>query len=254
MAQNFRHAEILKLARDNGKVVVEDLASHFGVTLQTIRRDLTELCDTGQLTRVYGGAILSSGVVNIGYEDRRQLSPEAKDRIGRLCAASIPDDASLFLNIGTTTEAVARALLGHRNLMVVTNNLNVANILAQNPSAEVIVAGGVLRRADAGLVGEVTLEMVRHFKVDFAVIGTSAMDEEGDLLDFDFREVRVSQAILEQARTRFLVADTSKFSRTAPVRIGSLAEIDQFFTDAQPSPGVTRLCAAWGTEIRIAAG
>lgn len=252
MAQNFRHGEILQLARDNGKVVVEDLATHFGVTLQTIRRDLTELCDSGQLTRVYGGAILASGVANIGYEDRRRLSADEKDRIGRLCAKAIPDEASLFLNIGTTTEAVARALLGHRNLMVVTNNLNVATILAQNPTAEVIVAGGVLRRADAGLVGEMTLETVRHFKVDFAVIGTSALDEDGDLLDFDFREVRVSQAILKQARRRFLVADRSKFARTAPVRIGSLADVDTFFTDAPPPERVAALCAEWDTAIEVA--
>ena len=254
MAQNFRHGEILGLARDHGKVVVEDLASHFGVTLQTIRRDLTELCDSGQLTRVYGGAILASGVANIGYEDRRRLNAEEKERIGRLCAAAIPDEASLFLNIGTTTEAVARGLLAHRNLMVVTNNLNVANILAQNPTAEVIVAGGVLRRADAGLVGDMTLETVRHFKVDFAVIGTSALDADGDLLDFDFREVRVSQAILERARRRFLVADVAKFARTAPVRIGSLAEVDTFFTDAMPPDPVPALCAEWGTEIRVAPG
>ncbi|MFC7705900.1 DeoR/GlpR family DNA-binding transcription regulator [Plastorhodobacter daqingensis] len=250
MPQNFRQSEILQLARDRGKVVVEELAAHFGVTLQTIRRDLSELADAGKLNRVYGGAILSSGVENIGYEERRKLNPDEKDRIGRLCASEIPDDASLFLNIGTTTEAVARALLSHRNLMVVTNNLNVANIMAQNPTAEVIVAGGVLRRADAGLVGDMTLEIVRHFKVDFAVIGASALDEDGDLLDFDFREVRVSQAILAQARRRFLVADRSKFNRTAPVRIASLAEIDVFFTDVAPPPPVVKRCAEWETEIR----
>ncbi len=254
MAQNFRQTEILKLARDQGKVVVEDLAAHFAVTLQTIRRDLTDLCDAGTLTRVYGGAILSSGVVNIGYEERRSLNPEEKEQIGRLCAEAIPDEASLFLNIGTTTEAVARALLGHQNLLVVTNNLNVANILAANQSAEVIVAGGVLRRADAGLVGDMTLEIVRHFKVDYAVIGTSGLDEEGDLLDFDFREVRVSQAIIRQARRTFLVADRSKFGRSAPVRIASLSEIDTFFTDALPPAAVLQLCEGWGTAIRTPGG
>lgn len=252
MAQNFRHGEILKLARDQGKVVVEDLAAQFNVTLQTIRRDLTDLCDTGQLTRVYGGAILSSGVANIGYEDRRSLHSDEKDRIGRLCAAAIPNEASLFLNIGTTTEAVARALSGHRNLMVVTNNLNVANILAQNPTTEVIVAGGVLRRTDGGLVGDMTMEMVRQFKVDYAVIGASALDEDGDLLDFDYREVRVSQAIIRQARRTFLVADRSKFARTAPVRIASLSEVDTFFTDAPPSDRVARQCREWGTAIVVA--
>ncbi|WP_366655411.1 DeoR/GlpR family DNA-binding transcription regulator [Fodinicurvata sp. EGI_FJ10296] len=251
MAQIFRHQEILKLAREQGNVVVEDLAAHFGVALQTIRRDLTELCDAGKLTRVYGGAILASGVSNIGYEDRRVLHAREKESIAARVAAEIPDAASLFLNIGTTTEAVARALLNHRNLLVVTNNLNVANILASNETAEVIVAGGVLRRADAGLVGDVTLEIVQHFKVDIAVIGTSALDEEGDLLDFDFREVRVSQAIIRQARRTFLAADTSKFARTAPVRIASLADVDLFVTDAPPPVPVVERCREWGTRIEI---
>ena len=251
MAVTFRHAEILRIARERGAVVVEDLAAHFGVTLQTIRRDLTDLCDTGQLTRVYGGAVLPSGVANIGYEERRTLNAEAKDRIGRAVAAEIPNAASVFLNIGTTTEAVARALSEHRDLMVVTNNLNVANILAANESVEVIVTGGVLRRADAGLVGDVTLEMVRHFKVDIAVIGTSALDEEGDLLDYDFREVRVSQAIIRQSRKTWLAADASKFSRSAPVRIASLAEVEAFFTDAAPPRAVAERCRDWGTAIRV---
>ncbi len=251
MVVTFRHAEILRIAREKGAVVVEDLATHFGVTLQTIRRDLTDLCDTGQLTRVYGGAVLPSGVANIGYEERRTLNAEAKDRIGRAVAAEIPNAASVFLNIGTTTEAVARALSEHRDLMVVTNNLNVANILAANDSVEVIVTGGVLRRADAGLVGDVTLEMVRHFKVDIAVIGTSALDEEGDLLDYDFREVRVSQAIIRQSRKTWLAADGSKFSRTAPVRIASLAELEVFFTDTPPPDPVAERCREWGTRIRV---
>lgn len=252
MAENFRHAEILKIAREKGSVVVEDLAGHFGVTLQTIRRDLTELCDSGRLTRVYGGAVLPSGVTNIGYEDRRVLNADAKERIATCVAAEIPDAASVFLNIGTTTEAVARALIDHRNLMVVTNNLNVANIMTANESASVIVAGGALRRADAGLVGDVTMEIVRHFKVDFAVIGTSALDEDGDLLDFDFREVRVSQAIIRQARRSYLVADASKFTRTAPVRIASLADVDAFFTDVAPPDSVVERCAEWGTRITLA--
>ena len=252
MAQNFRHGEILGLARDQGKVVVEDLAAHFGVTLQTIRRDLTELCDTGQLSRVYGGAVLASGVVNIGYEDRRGIQSAEKDRIGRACAALIPQDASLFLNIGTTTEAVARALSGHRNLLAVTNNLNVANILAQNHTAEVIVTGGALRRTDGGLVGDMALEMVRHFKVDFAVIGASALDDDGDLLDFDYREVTVAQAIMKQARRTILVADRTKFNRTAPVRIASLAQVETFVTDAAPPATVAARCAEWGTKVVVA--
>ena len=115
------------------------------------------------------------------------------------------------MNIGTTTEAVARALLKHRNLMVITNNLNVANILATSPNSEVIVAGGILRRADGALVGDVTAEFIGQFKVDYAIISSAAVDPDGSLLDYDFREVRVAQAIIKNARKSYLVADHTKF-------------------------------------------
>ncbi|MBN2906275.1 MAG: DeoR/GlpR transcriptional regulator [Rhodobacteraceae bacterium] len=252
MSQTFRHPDILEIARREGKVTVEGLARHFNVTVQTIRRDLAELADTGKLERVHGGAILPSGVSNIGYEARRGLNEVAKAAIAARCAAAIPEDASVFLNIGTSTEAVARALLHHRNLLVVTNNMNVANILVDNPTCEIIVAGGTLRRADGGLVGTLTMRAIQQFKFDYAVIGCSALDEEGDLLDFDIQEVGVSQTIIGQARRTFLVADAAKFDRSAPVRIASLREIDRFFTDRPLPPRLCELCKGWSTGIDIA--
>lgn len=251
MSTTFRHAEILDLARRDGKVAVESLADHFGVTSQTIRRDLTDLAEAGKLERVHGGAVLPSGVVNIGYEDRRSLFMEAKQSIARACAADIPEDVSLFLNIGTSTEAVAHALLRHRNLLVVTNNMNVANILVGNPDCEIIVAGGQLRRADGGLVGKLTSETIAQFKFDLAVIGCSALDEDGDMLDFDIQEVAVSQTIMSQSRKVLLVADHSKFQRSAPARIGSISGIDAIYTD-RPLPGdLDTRCREWGVRVCI---
>ena len=141
MSQSFRQPDILEIARAEGKVMVEDLACRFNVTVQTIRRDLAELANAGKLERVHGGAILPSGVTNILYEERRRLNESAKTAIGRACAAAIPEKCSIFLDIGTTTEAVARALIDHRNLMVVTNNMNVARILSANPECEIVLAG-----------------------------------------------------------------------------------------------------------------
>ncbi|SNX68951.1 DeoR family transcriptional regulator [Cereibacter ovatus] len=252
MALNFRQTEILDIARIEGRVVVEQLAERFAVTLQTIRRDLTELADAGLLDRVHGGAVLRTGVSNIGYEERRRMNEAAKAAIGRACARAIPDNSSMILNIGTTTEAVARELLGHRNITVVTNNMNVANILVANPSCEVMVAGGQLRRSDGGLVGDLTIQFIEQFKVDFAVIGTSALDPDGDLLDFDLAEVRVSKAILRQSRQRFLVTDGSKLGRKAPVRIGSLKELDAVFTDTPLPEDLARRCDGWGTAVTVA--
>ena len=252
MTRNFRHPEILQIARRTGKVTVDGLAEHFDVTLQTIRRDLTALADAGALARVHGGAVLPSGTTNIGYEDRRGLNDAAKQAMARACAAALPQNASIFLNIGTSTEAVARELLQHENIMVVTNNINVANILNANPDCEIIVTGGTLRRSDGGLVGSLAAQTIRQFKFDYAVIGCSALDEDGDLLDFDMHEVSVSQAIIEQSRKTFLVADHSKFQRRAPARIASLAAIDTVFSDLPLPEGLSDLCAIWGTKVRLA--
>ncbi|KMK68846.1 DeoR/GlpR family DNA-binding transcription regulator [Puniceibacterium sp. IMCC21224] len=251
MSQTFRQPEILDMARREGKVSVERLAEYFGVTHQTIRRDLTDLADAGRLERVHGGAVLPSGTSNIEYEDRRALNDAAKAAIARNCAAHIPADSSVFLNIGTSTEAVARQLLAHKNLLVVTNNMNVANILMANPDCQIILAGGSLRRSDGGLMGNLTTQTIRQFKFDLAVIGCSALDLDGDMLDFDFQEVGVSQTILQQSRKTFLVADASKFKRSAPARIASIAEIDTFFTDATPHRRLGALCREWGTDVKV---
>jgi len=244
-----RQTAILDLARAEGRVAVEDLAQRFGVTLQTIRRDLSDLAEAGLLDRVHGGAVARKGVVNIAYDQRRRMNEAAKAAIARACAAAIPDNCSLILNIGTTTEAVARELLAHRNITVITNNMNVANTLLSNPGCEVMLAGGTLRRSDGGLVGDLTQGFLTQFKVDFAVIGCSALDADGDMLDFDMAEVRVSRAILQRSRQAFLVADASKFDRSAPGLIGSLSQIDRFFTDRPLAEPLTQACVRWKTQI-----
>jgi DeoR family transcriptional regulator, glycerol-3-phosphate regulon repressor len=251
MSQNFRHRDILDIARKDGKVTVDRLAQHFGVTLQTIRRDLADLAEEGRLERVHGGAVLPSGTSNIGYEERRLLNQCAKAAMAKACAARIPNNISLFLNIGTSTEAVARELLGHKNLMVVTNNMNVAHILVDNPDCQIVVTGGSLRRSDGGLIGSLATDTILQFKFDLAIIGCSALDRDGDLLDFDIQEVGVSQTILQQSRRTYLVADASKLQRTAPARIGSLSAIDAVFTDA-PLPGdLPAKCREWDTEVVV---
>lgn len=252
MSQTIRQHQILELARREGRVTVEGLAAHFDVTLQTIRRDLTELADSGRLERKHGGAVLPSGTANIGYEHRRVLNAGAKAAIARACAASVPHDASVFMNIGTSTEAVARELLHHSGLMVVTNNMNVAQILGANRDCTVIVAGGVLRRSDGGLIGNLTTEAIGHFKFDLGIIGCSALDQEGEILDFDFQEVGVTQTIIRQSRRVRLVADHSKFERTAPARVASLRDIDAFFTDRPLPPSLADLCRDWDTDVTVA--
>ena len=248
-----RLTDILEIARQRGRVEVEWLASHFDVTPQTIRKDLNDLCDRQLLQRIHGGAVYPSGVTNFAYDARRSVAADSKVLIGLATARLIPDNASVILNIGTTTEQVATALRRHQGLMVITNNINVANILRDAPSAEVVIAGGVVRHSDGGIMGEATVDFIRQFKVDFAVIGASAIDRDGSILDYDFREVKVSQAIIGQARKTILVSDSLKFERTAPVRIADLSMINVFVTEIEPPLEIVEYCRAHDVELVIAA-
>ena len=251
---NQRQREILELARQQGFVAVEALAQHFVVTTQTIRRDINSLCRAGRLRRYHGGAGPASSVENDAYAARQVLCRAEKQRIAREVARRIPNRASLFITLGTTADEVARALMDHSELRVITNNLNVATTLSDNASFEVITAGGVVRHRDRGVTGEATIDFMNQFRVDFAVMGISGIDRDGTMLEFDYREVRVLQAIMNNARAVFLAADHTKFGRNAMVRVGDLSQIDGLFTDEQPPAGIVRMLDDSGVGLYVASG
>ena len=235
MNPNPRQLTLLSVVQAQGSVTVEHLADQLGVTLQTVRRDVQRLADNGLLTRFHGGVRAPGSTVdNIAHQQRENLNTAGKLRIARAVAAAVPNNCSLMLNIGTTTECIARALVRHLGLRVITNNLNVATTLSANTNCEVIVVGGVVRGRDRGIVGEAAVDFIRQFKVDIAIIGISGIEPDGSLRDFDYREVKVTQTILTHARQIWLAADVSKFNRPAMVEVGKLSHIDRLFTDAPP--------------------
>ena len=254
MSTNPRQIQLLQTVQQQGSALLDPLAELLGVTLQTVRRDVQKLADEGLLTRFHGGVRLpSSTVENIAHRQREQLHADAKNRIARAIAAQIPNDCSLILNIGTTTEAVARALLQHSGLRVITNNLNVATTLSASSQAEVIVVGGVVRGRDQGIVGEAAVDFIRQFKVDIALIGISGIEPDGSLRDFDYREVKVAQTIIEQSREVWLAADHSKFNRPAMVQLATLNQIGRLFTDAPPPEPFPTLLQDAGVICTVAA-
>ena len=235
MNSNPRQIKLLDVVRERGSMSVEQLADMLGVTLQTVRRDVQRLAESGLLARFHGGVrVPSSTIENIAYPQRESLHADSKARIARAVARQVPNDCSLILNIGTTTEAIAKALLHHTGLRVITNNLNVALILSGNADCEVIIVGGAVRARDRGIVGEAAVDFIRQFKVDIALIGISGIEADGTLRDYDYREVKVAQTIIDHAREVWLAADCSKFNRPAMVELATLAQVDRLFTDGQP--------------------
>lgn len=247
-----RHEQIRKLVEDKGFVTIASLARSLGVTPQTIRRDINTLREEGTVHRYHGGAGVSSSTENVAYTQRKVLCLREKRQIAAMVADKIPDNASLFINIGTTTEEIAKALCNHQRLKVITNNLNVAAILGGNANFEVIVAGGLVRHRDGGIIGPLTIDFIQQFRVDYGIIGISGIDMDGTLLDYDYREVRVSRAIIDNSRRIFLATDHTKFGRSAMVRLGSIGEIDALFTDRPPPTALSDVLTAAEVDIYVA--
>ncbi|MBA4747345.1 MAG: DeoR family transcriptional regulator [Sphingopyxis sp.] len=246
-----RQKAILTIVKNQGFVSTEQLVGQFNVTPQTIRRDINILCDQSLMHRFHGGAGQATSIENEAYHRRLHAFVEAKSNIARHVAKHIPNGSSLFLNIGTTTEMVAQALIGHKNLKIVTNNLHVATILSNNDDFEVMIAGGQLRNRDGGITGPATTEFIQKFRLDFGVIGVSGIDSDGSLLDFDYQETRNAEAIIANSRETILVADHSKFGRRAMSRFGHLSQIDWLFTDQELSEEFQSLSSASGVAIKI---
>lgn len=247
-----RREAIVNLVRQHGFVGVEMLAGRFNVTVQTIRRDLNDLSDEGRLARYRGGGGLPSSVANIDYSARQILNQAEKEQIAKLVARHVPDHVSIFMNIGTTTEAVAAALIHHQDLRVITNNLNVATILSRHTDFEITITGGSVRNRDGGVLGPACVDMISQFRVDIGIIGISGIDTDGTLLDFDYDEIRAAQTILHNARKTYLVTDHTKFQRRPLLRMASITEVSAVFVDKAPPRALTELLATSGTELHIA--
>lgn len=251
-ASATRLAEIVALVGSRGFQTIDSLAQHFDVTVQTIRRDLNTLAAEGRISRYRGGAGLPSSIENMEYARRKVVHLAAKQRIAAMVARDIPDHASLFINIGSTTEQVARALLDHTDLRIITNNLNVARTMGENPEFRIVVTGGTVRNRDGGITGQVAREMLDQFRADIAIIGISGIDTDGGLYDYDMDEVICSQAIIRNSRRVFLVTDHTKFGRPALMRVGSLRQVAALYTDLPPPPPIAALIENFGIELHIA--
>ncbi len=251
MKQTQRHHEILELLTQQGFMSTEAFVENFNVSPQTIRRDLNDLATQGRISRHHGGASLYSSTENDAYSTRQIQYHAEKERIAKRLAEQVPNGASLFIDIGTTTEAVAKALLNHKGLRIVTNNINVASILIAKEDFTVVVAGGEVRNKDGGIIGEATREFIDQFRMDIGIIGISGIHNDGSLLDFDYNEVKVAQAIIANSGTIMLAADRSKFGRNAMVNLGNISQVDYLFTDAEPSIELAEKMREHGVELHV---
>ncbi len=232
--------------------MVDELADAFETTPQTIRKDLNTLAEVNQIVRFHGGAALVAGTEYTGFPVRQEIAREEKAAIASAVASRIPNNTTVLINSGTTTAAVAMRLSQHVGLKLVTDSVYLANEIRDFPGIEVMVPGGVVRRADGAIVGENAVEFIRQFRVDIAIIGAAAIAHDGALLDYDLRQAYVARAIIEHSHNVLLAADSTKFGRMAPVCIGRLSQVDTLVTDKSCPAGLRDLCERHDSDLIVA--
>ncbi|GGB71695.1 DeoR family transcriptional regulator [Knoellia flava] len=248
-----RHSEIVARVRDVGTVSVSELSSALDVSPSTIRRDLQQLDRAGVLTRVHGGAAVTTGDPDRlhPFDDVARAHAEAKARVAVAAAARVRDGEVVALDIGTTTARLARELRG-RAITVVTNSLAVLDALRDDESVELILLGGMLRRSYHSLVGVLTEDAVHQIGVDRAFIGTSGIASGGQVMDSTLVEVTVKRAFIAAAREVVVVADGHKIPGSGTLRVCRVDQVDVLVTSAGADPLILDECRDRGVEVEVA--
>jgi DeoR family glycerol-3-phosphate regulon repressor len=245
-----RQARIAEIVRNNGRARVDELAKHFSVSTQTIRKDINTMCERGLLRRVHGGVELAA-LNSDHYALRRVLNLTAKRRIGMAAAELIPDGATIAVSIGTTPELVMASLGLRKGLKVFTNNLHVAMVAHRFDTVEVTIPGGRLRDSEADIVGVSAVDFFDSYRFDIGLFGVAAVDGAGSLLDLSEEDVQSREAIRRNAETRVLVLDSSKFGRLAHARSGHVTDVEHVVCDTRPPPTICAMLAEAQVDLVV---
>lgn len=250
---NKRHGAILGLLQEQGALSLAALAQALAVSAETVRRDVRAMAEAGAVVRVHGAVGLAGQTGEAPFDRRMRENAGAKRAIARSLAEQIADGDSLMLDTGTTTSFLARELLTHRRLTVVTNSSDIARTLATVNGNRVFMAGGELRGDSGAALGASALDFIRSFAVQHAIISAGAVDASG-VMDFDLQEAEFARMVLACGERRVMVTDASKFGRRGFIRVAGFEFLDLVVTNAPPPPEVAAAMASAGVTLHVSAG
>lgn len=250
---NPRNEKLLQIINKNGYAGVDELAVKLNVSTQTIRRDIKKLHDVKLLVRHHGGAgRYSTSVTNIDYSIRQTSNTDEKKAIAKKIMTHIPDNCTIFLSIGTTTETIAKYLLKKSNLRIITNSLKVANILHTKKDFEIIIPAGRISAHNGGINYLDIKDFIKQFRVDYLITSCGTIDDDGTLLDYDVNEVAIVKTMMKLAKKTFLAVDSTKYNTNASIEMGKLKDLDTFYTDKMPSDNIISLLHSSDIKLEIA--
>lgn len=247
-----RQEIILTEVRTSASIRISELARELGVAGETIRRDLTELSETGLITRTYGGATISMIDAEPMIAERGLLSIEERARIGRLTSGLIADRQIVMIDGGSTTQEVARHLVStRRELTLITNSTGVAAVAGANPTFRVILCPGTYDLREGSVLGEDTVEFLGRYNADIAIFGATGLTADGPS-DANSGAAAFKRAMIRQAESAILVADSSKLGRRSFEQICGWDQVQHVVSDAGLPPDLREAVLNAAIEIHVA--
>lgn len=243
---------ILKILNDEGAVSIAALAGTLGVSLETVRRHVRPLTENGAVVKIHGAVGLAGQVGEAPFQRRMRENAAAKQAIAKAVAATIRNGDSIMLDTGTTTSFVARELISHRRLTVVTNSSDIARTLATVNGNTVFMAGGELRSDSGAALGNSAIEFIKRFSVVHAIISAGAIDAETGIMDFDLEEAEFARMVLSRGKRKLVVTDHSKFRRRGLVAVCPFEDVTTLFTNQAPQEEIGQALALAGTRLSLA--
>lgn len=231
-----RRADLTAFIQRRGQATITELAEEFGVSVDTVRRDLDHLASRGLLARTHGGAVPGGELATTErpMTDRLHENREAKETIARAAAGLVRDDETLLVNGGTTALSTVAALGGSRGLTIVTNNLRVPGVAPARAVRDLFVLGGSCRLSSLVTLGPVRFPDTAGIGADTALIAVGGVAPSG-LSVSNIPEAQMIQEMMEAAQRVVILADSTKFDRRSLAVICPLSRIDVLVTDRRPS-------------------
>jgi len=231
-----RRGVILEQLSSEGKVVVSDLAARFGVTEETIRRDIDKLAREGLATKTYGGAVSAvSPSSDLPYNVRKRVNVEQKQLVAEKVASMISDGDRIMLDASSTAIYVTRKIKNKKDITVITNSVEILLELADKTGWTILSTGGSLKEGAFSMVGTSAEKMVRGYHVDFAICSAKGIDEKMGITDSNEKDSEMKQAIFASADKKVLALDSTKFDRISFVKVCDIKDVDIIVTDKSPS-------------------
>lgn len=250
MLARERQRLIVELLHERGSVHATQLANEFGVTHETIRRDLNSLAEAGALTRAHGGAVAAvDGETTFGQ--RLGVFEREKVAIGRVAAALVKDGTRILLDSGTTTLALARSLRSKRDLVVVTNAVTHAGELMKLREITVVMTGGMVRRSTYGTFGELTVDALKQMHVDQVFLATHSVSAAAGLTYPAFEEIAAKRAMVASGTEVILLADASKIGRVSLLQIAPITSVSKIITAGAVDPAEAARIRNLGVELVV---